>query len=82
MLKSSKGITLVALVITIIVLLILAGVTLSIVFRDGLIEKSQNAVDQYINAQDNEINGIEYTENMFEQFWYNAMINRGLTPGE
>ena len=42
-----KGITLIALVITIIVLLILAGVTLSIVFNGGIINKSQNAVDKY-----------------------------------
>ena len=42
-----KGITLIALVITIIVLLILAGVTLSIVFNEGIISKSQTAVDKY-----------------------------------
>ena len=42
-----KGITLIALVITIIVLLILAGVTLSIVFNGGIINKSQTAVDKY-----------------------------------
>ena len=42
-----KGITLIALVITIVVLLILAGVTLSIVFNGGIIDKSQQAVDTY-----------------------------------
>ena len=57
MLKSSKGITLVALVITIIILLILAGVTLSIVFNDGLIGKSQNAVEKYL--LDNFMNSVD-----------------------
>ena len=42
-----KGITLIALVITIIVLLILAGVTLRIVFNGGIISKSQTAADKY-----------------------------------
>lgn len=44
MLKGQKGITLVALVITIIVLLILAGVTLSLTLGDnGLLKRSQEA---------------------------------------
>ena len=42
-----KGITLIALVITIIVLLILAGVTLRIVMNGGIINKSQTAVNKY-----------------------------------
>lgn len=69
MLKSSKGITLVALVITIIVLLILAGVTLSIVFNDGLITKSQNAVDKYSNAQEVENNLLENFMNRVDVIW-------------
>lgn len=70
--KSNKGITLVALVITIIVLLILAGVTLSIVWNGGIIDKSANAVDKYENSSANEKNQINYSENMFEKFYYNA----------
>ena len=70
--KSNKGITLVALVITIIVLLILAGVTLSIVWNGGIIDKSANAVDKYENASANEKNQINYSENMFKQFYWNA----------
>lgn len=76
MLKSSKGITLVALVITIIVLLILAGVTLSIVWNGGIIDKSQNAVDAYKNASDNETTMMNYTENMFMKFYYNATATK------
>ena len=47
-LKNTKGITLVALIITIIILLILAGVTISLVIGDnGLITKSKQGVGEY-----------------------------------
>lgn len=59
MLKSSKGITLVALVITIILLLILAGVTLKIVLDQGFIDKAQTAVDKYDEAATNETDQIK-----------------------
>ena len=46
--KENKGITLVALVITIIVLLILAGIALSLVIgENGLIAKSKQGTDKY-----------------------------------
>lgn len=45
--KNQKGITLVALVVTIIVLLILAGVTLSLVAgENGILKRATNAVDK------------------------------------
>ena len=47
-LKEAKGITLVALVITVIILLILAGVTLNLVVgENGLIAKSKRATEEY-----------------------------------
>ena len=50
-----KGITLVALVVTIIILLILAGVTLSLALgQTGLFSKAQNAADRYKSAQTKE----------------------------
>lgn len=50
-----QGITLVALVVTIIILLILAGVTLKISFEDdGLIEMVKSARDAYEGASENE----------------------------
>ena len=62
-LKSNKAITLVALIITIIVLLILAGVSLSMVLGDnGLINKAQSSVDKYQQSANNEqdfFNSIE-----------------------
>lgn len=54
MLKGQSGITLVALVITIIVLVILVGVTLSVVLNDGLINNAKNAVSGYNQAQTTE----------------------------
>ena len=45
--KGESGITLIALVVTIVVLLILAGITISLVFSEnGIISKSKNAKEQ------------------------------------
>ena len=53
--KSEKGITLIALVVTIVVLLILAGVSLSLVLgENGLINKSKEARDKYAEAARND----------------------------
>ena len=54
-----KGITLIALVVTIIILLILAGVTLNMAMSgDGLFSKARNAVEKYKKAQEDEKNFI------------------------
>ncbi len=53
--REEKGITLVALVVTIIVLIILAGVTLNIVLdNDGIINKAKQATEDYENSQKEE----------------------------
>ncbi len=50
-----KGITLVALVVTIIILLILAGVTINIALSEnGLFHRAKNVADRYKVAQTNE----------------------------
>ncbi len=54
-----RGITLIALVITIIVLLILAGVTISIVLHTGIIDNSQKAVDLYEANAKNEVKQLD-----------------------
>ena len=55
MLKNKAGITLIALVVTIVVLLILAGVSISlIVDNNGIIKRSKDARKQYGEAQANE----------------------------
>lgn len=64
MLKGQKGITLVALVITIIVLLILAGITISLVIGDnGLLNKATGAGQNYVNAANQERNELNHVDN-------------------
>ena len=64
--NNQKGITLVALVVTIIVLLILAGITITLLLGDnGIITKAQNAKNKYEMAQEEEQTAIEkLTEEM------------------
>ena len=58
--KGEKGITLLALVVTIIILLILAGVTLNLVLsNNGLIGKSKQGVAKYKEASLNEQNELD-----------------------
>ncbi len=64
MLKGQKGITLVALVITIIVLIILAGVSIALLLGDdGLINKTKQAGENYQKAANAEVSDIA---NLFE----------------
>ena len=62
MMKGQKGITLVALVITIIVMLILVGVTVSIALNGGLIQKAQSAGSQWESAEQSD-NQVDQTVN-------------------
>ena len=63
--KNNKGITLVALIITIIVMLILVGVTLSILINSNVIGKAKKAVDDTNSAYGDESNfGEELTINV------------------
>ena len=57
--KQEKGITLIALVITIVVLLILAGVTINALFgNSGIIEKAKEAQSKMNEAIENDLEGI------------------------
>lgn len=76
--KAEKGITLVALVITIIVLLILAMVSISIVYNQGLIKNSQDAVQTHKNEAANEQVTINTAADNV-QAWINQV---NPTPGE
>ncbi len=66
MLRSEKGITLVALVVTIVVLIILATISISVAVNGGLIGKTQDAkafyenVDERFNQQ--EQNLVDYID--------------------
>ena len=59
MFKSKKGITLVALVVTIVVLLILAGVTINLVLgNNGIVKKAQDAKTKTAEDQENMLTGM------------------------
>lgn len=72
MLKGQNGITLVALVITIIVLLILAGVTISLTLgENGLITRAQQGQNAYDAGYHNDINAMDDATNYLNQFFTN-----------
>lgn len=55
MFKEERGITLIALVVTIIVLLILAGVAISLTIgQNGIFNRAQAAANTWRNAETNE----------------------------
>ena len=54
MFKNQKGITLVALVITIVVLIILAAVTINFALGGNLLDRAQQGADMYQDAADEE----------------------------
>ncbi len=66
--KCTKGITLIALVVTIVVLLILAGVTITVVFGDnGIIQLAKEAGDKTNEAVKNDISGIGELEDILHE---------------
>ena len=91
-----RGITLVALVITIIVLLILAGITISLTIgQNGIITRAQEAGKNYTQAQNAELTGLNQFDqdlammlsNKVDGSWSNKnkvnspkLANTGLTP--
>ena len=66
--KAQKGITLVALVITIIVLLILAMVSISIVNQQGLFDRASNAATKYNKAAEDEQANITEAEKIYDNY--------------
>ena len=69
------GITLIALVVTIIVLLILAGVTLSIAIDNGgLIGRARNAKETYKKAEENDTKALAAIDNFIADEMENKEI--------
>ena len=56
MMKGQKGITLIALIITIIVMLILVGVSVTIAINGGLFTNAKNARNNTVVERDKELN--------------------------
>lgn len=82
-LTNQKGITLVALVVTIIVLLILAGVSLSLVAgSDGILGRATNAVDKHQIAtikEKIELKVAEQVENFYEAKYVDRNVDNATT---
>ena len=66
MMREQKGITLVALIITIIVMLILVGVSISVALNGGLFGKAEEAADSQKAATIKEALALAKTEIMFD----------------
>lgn len=67
--KKEKGITLIALVITIIVLLILAGITMILVMgENGLIAKAMEAGKNYTEAESAENKDLNQLDNNIKEY--------------
>ena len=68
--KEERAITLVALVVTIVILLILAGVSLNLVIgNEGILKRSKEAADKYGKKAENEQQGLTDVDDwMDEQF--------------
>ena len=66
--KKNKGITLVALVVTIVVLLILAGVSINLVLgNNGIIAKAQEAKTKQAEASENDLEGMSDLEDEMDK---------------
>ena len=67
--RSDKAITLIALIVTIIVLLILAGVTINLaVNNQGIFNKAKTATSAYKNATEEEQKGIDEADKEIENY--------------
>ena len=79
--KENKGITLVALIITIIILLILAGVTLSLVIgENGLIAKSKQSAEKYKDKAKQEEGQLEDFETGMEKIGLDELQDEEENP--
>ena len=80
--KNNKGITLVVLVVTIVVLLILAGVSINLVLgNNGIIAKAQEAKTKQAEASENDLKGMNSLIEQMEST-LNGSGNGGKTEPE
>lgn len=71
--KRIKGITLISLVVTIIILLILAGISMNLILGDnGLLTRAKLAKEEYLNASEEEKEKLKELEEQMDN------INKGL----
>ena len=78
--KNHGGITLVALVITVVIMLILAGVAIAaVVNSDGLFDKTKQAAETYQNASEKE---ADFIDSLLTGDYINDVMNGDTTTGE
>ena len=78
-LKNRTGITLIALVITIVVLLILAGISIStLTGNNGILTKSINAKEKNLDAEDKEKIQIAINEAQISNNGYQKLTEENL----
>ena len=76
--KSREGITLIALVVTIVVLLILAGITITFVLGEGgILDMAKEAAKRTNEAKEQELKDFADFQNQVENW-----VNGGTNPGE
>lgn len=76
--SNQAGITLIALVVTIVVLLILAGVSLNAIFSDsGIIQKAKDAQTKADEATQKDLEGIDSLDQLVNKY-----ANGGTTGGK
>ena len=81
--EKQKGITLVALVITVVVMLILAGVAIAaVVDGDGLFSKTRQAAESYENATREEGDTIQSMINQIDEYLGNKNTGTGDGDGD
>ena len=81
--KKNKGITLVALVVTIVVLLILAGVSINLVLgNNGIIAKAKDAETKSAEASQNDLIGMNELAQQLEEQINGSTGNGGKTEPE
>ena len=79
--NNNKGITLIALVITIIVLLILAGVTINLTLgENGIFRTAEQAGKNYTQAQEQELAGLANFENTINNIIAGTGNGNTITP--
>ena len=79
--KKERGITLIALVVTIVVLLILAGVSISLVLNNnGVISKAKEAKNRYAEAQTNEEKQLNEVSDWIKEAVYDPALDGVTIP--
>ena len=77
--RSDKAITLIALIVTIIVLLILVGVTINLAFNNqGIFNKAKTATRAFKNAEEGEQSGLDVADREIAKYMPKGTSRRAI----